>query len=132
MLERDLANTKNELKYSEKGKAKVDLEKQELQVKFDKEVAGHMKWQQGAKHLEKLIDSSQSTKSRIALGYSKYLGLDEVYDPNESSVFDPEPRLQFQNPVKYVKEGGMNTIAPPITGTYKPTSPQYPIDIDES
>jgi hypothetical protein len=132
VLKRDLEITSNELKFCEKEKAKVDLEKQELQDKFDKEVAGRMKWQEGSKHLEKLINSSQSTRSKRALGYEHLIGPHEVYDTNESSVFDPEPPLQFQNPVKYVKEGGMNTVAPPIRGTFKPTSPHYPTDLDES
>lgn len=132
VLKRDLEITSNELKFSEKEKAKVDLELQELQVKFDIEVAGHKKWQELSKHLEKLIDSSQSTRSRRALGYGDYIGPDEVYDPNESSVFYPEPPLQFQTPVKYVKKWGMNVVSPPIIGTFKPTSPQYPTDLDES
>ena len=45
VLERDLSNTKNELKYFEKEKEKVVLEKQELQDKFEIEVAGRMKQQ---------------------------------------------------------------------------------------
>lgn len=106
------------LKYSEKEHAKVDLEKQELQAKFDKEVAGHKKWQEGSKYLEKLINSPQSTRSRRALGYGDYIGPDEVYDPNEPSVFDPEPPLQFQTLVKYIKEGEMHTVSPTITGTF--------------
>lgn len=106
------------------------MEKQELQDKFEKEVAGRMKWQEGAKYLEKLINSSQSTRSKRALGYEHLIGPDEVYDLNEPSVFDPEPLLQFQTPVKYVKEGGMNVVSPPITGTFKPPSPH--IHFDES
>ena len=44
VLKRDLEMTSNELKYCEKEKAKVDLENQDLKDKFDKEVAGRMKW----------------------------------------------------------------------------------------
>ena len=54
VLKRDLEITSNELKFSEKEKAIVDLELQELQVKFDNEVAGPMKWQQGAKSIERI------------------------------------------------------------------------------
>ena len=96
VLKRDLENTWNLLKFSEKEKSKVELEKQELQDKFDKEVAGRMKWQQGVKSIDRIIDSCHSIKSRRALGYGDYIEPDEVYDPNEYSVFDPEPPLQFQ------------------------------------
>ena len=44
VLERDLKNATNELKYSEKERAKEDLEKQELHEKLDKEVARHNNW----------------------------------------------------------------------------------------
>lgn len=115
VLKRDLEMTSNELKFSEKEKAKVELELQELKVKFDNEVAGRMKWQQGSKHLDRIIDSCQSIKSRRALGYGGYVGPDEVYDPNDYSVLDPEPPLQFQTPVKYVKKGEMHTVSPTIT-----------------
>lgn len=114
VLERNLENTKNLLKFSEKEKAKIDLGKQELQVKFDKEVAGRKKCQEGSKHLENLINSSQYTRPRRALGYGDYIEPDEVYDPNEPSVFDPEPPLQFQNPVKYIKEGKCKLFLPPL------------------
>jgi hypothetical protein len=54
-----------------------------------------MKWQQGAKSLDRIIDSFQAIKCRRALGYGDYIGPNEVYDPNETSMFDPEPPLQF-------------------------------------
>lgn len=122
MLKRDLEITSNELKFLEKEKAKVELELQELKVKFDDEVAGRMKWQEGSKHLEKLINSSQSTRTKRALGYGHLIWPDEVFDLSEPCVFDPEPPLQFQTPIKYVKEGEMHTVSPTITGTFMPTS----------
>ena len=45
VLERDLENTTNLLKYSENENAKVNLEKQDLKAKLDSEVARHMQWQ---------------------------------------------------------------------------------------
>lgn len=73
VLESNLEVSQINLKRTEKEKANVELEKQELQVKFDNEVASRMKWQEGASNLEKLLDSSQSVKSRRALGYDKYI-----------------------------------------------------------
>lgn len=93
MLKRDLEITSNELKFSEKEKAKVDLELQELKDKFDNEVASRMKWQEGSKHLEKLINSSQSTRTKRALGYGHLIGPNDVFDLSEPSVLDPEPPL---------------------------------------
>ena len=107
--------TSNELKFSEKEKARVELELQELKVKFDNEVAGQKKWQQGSKHLDRIIDSCQSIKSRRALGYGKYVGPDEVDDPDDYSILDPEPPLQPHTPVKFVKEGEMHIVSPTIT-----------------
>ena len=81
-----------------------------------------MKWQEGAKSLNRIITSSQSTRSRRALGFGDYLNPNEAYDPNESSVLDPDPPLEFQNPVKFVKQGEMHSVSPNITGTFMPTS----------
>lgn len=74
VLERDLKNTTNLLKSSEKENAKVNLEKQNLKAKLDSEVARHMQWQEATKHLDKLVDSFQSVKSRRGLGYGDFIG----------------------------------------------------------
>ncbi|GKB65729.1 hypothetical protein Tco_0927141 [Tanacetum coccineum] len=50
------------------------------------------------------------------------------------SIFDPEEAddktLYYQEHVRFVKEGGMNAVPPPITGIFMPSSNQP--DIDES
>lgn len=69
----------------------------------------------------------------LSLGevYGDFIGKNEVYEPNASSVFYPTPDEEnFQIPVKYVKDGEMHIVSPPITGTFKPPSPH--IDFDES
>ncbi|PWA58717.1 serine-threonine/tyrosine-protein kinase catalytic domain-containing protein [Artemisia annua] len=71
-----------------------------------------------------------SMRSKRALGFGDYIGPDEIYDPNELSTLDPEPPLQFQTPVKFVREGEMHTVSPTITGTFMPTSPH--LDLVES
>ncbi|GJU41346.1 hypothetical protein Tco_1194303 [Tanacetum coccineum] len=70
VLQRDLENTSNELKYSEKINAEIKMEKQDLQAKLDNSLS------------------------------------------------------------RFVKEGGMNAIPPPITRIFMPSSNQP--DIDES
>ena len=130
VLERDLENTTNLLKFSEKENAKVNLEKQDLKTRLDNEVARHMEWQKATKHLDKLVDSCQSVKSRRGLGYGDFIGPNEVYEPNQQSIFDPTPEEYYQIPVRYIKEGGMNVVSPPITGKFKPT--YIHTDVDES
>jgi saccharopine dehydrogenase-like NADP-dependent oxidoreductase len=44
VLKRDLEMTRNELKFTEKEKAKIESEKEVLQDKLDKEVARHKEW----------------------------------------------------------------------------------------
>ena len=58
VLKRDLEMTSNELKFSEKEKTRVDLEKQVLQDKFDKEVARHKEWLIYGDKLASLLYSS--------------------------------------------------------------------------
>ena len=101
-----------------------------MKTRLDKKVSRHMEWQKATKHLDRLVDSCQSVKSRRGLGYGDFIGPNEVYEPNQQSIFDPTPEENFQIPVKYIKEGGMNAVSPPITGTFKPPSPFT--DFDES
>ncbi|GJR44827.1 hypothetical protein Tco_1312930 [Tanacetum coccineum] len=66
------------------------------------------KWKESSKNLAKLIDNSMSVKSKLG-------------DDNDFS---------YQEHVRFVKEGGMNVVPPPITGIFMPSSNQP--DIDES
>jgi hypothetical protein len=129
VLERDLKNTTNELKHSESQKAEMVLEKQDVQTKLDNTLARFNKWKDSSKNLNKLVDSSMSTKTKRGLGYGNLIGPNQFYDPNEYSVFNPEP-ADYQKPVKYVKEGGMNAVSPPIRGVFMPTPVHSLSDID--
>ncbi|GJZ69149.1 putative reverse transcriptase domain-containing protein [Tanacetum coccineum] len=66
--------------------------------------------------------------------YKDYTGPNEIYYPEMQSIFDPEEAndktLYYQEHVRFVKEGGMNAVPPPITGIFMPSSNQP--DIDES
>ncbi|GKC61358.1 hypothetical protein Tco_1088956 [Tanacetum coccineum] len=110
VLQRDLENTSNELKYSEKINAEIKMEKQDLQAKLDNSLSRFNKWKESSKNLAKLIDNSLSVKSK----------LEEANDKT----------LYYQEHVRFVKEGGMNVVPPPITGIFMPSSNQP--DIDES
>ena len=76
VLKRDLEVTSNELKFCEREKAKVELEKQELQEKFDKEVALHKNWLISGDNLASYLYGSQAVNSGIGLGFKKYVGLE--------------------------------------------------------
>ncbi|GKA87686.1 hypothetical protein Tco_0809450 [Tanacetum coccineum] len=134
VLQRDLENTSNELKYSEKINAEIKMEKQDLQAKLDNSLSRFNKWKESSKNLAKLIDNSLSVKSKLGLGYKDYTGPNEIYYPEMQSIFDPEEAndktLYYQEHVRFVKEGGMNAVPPPITGIFMPSSNQP--DIDES
>ncbi|GKC14425.1 hypothetical protein Tco_1011207, partial [Tanacetum coccineum] len=105
---------------------------QELQTKLDNALARFDKWKESSKNLAKLVDSSMSVKTKLGLGYGDYIGEDEVYYPTMPSIFDstPEEVDGNPNPVRFVKEGGMNVVHPPITGKFMPTSIHS--DFDES
>ncbi|GJV01625.1 hypothetical protein Tco_1335194 [Tanacetum coccineum] len=132
VLKRDLENTTNLLKYSESINNNVNLEKQELQTKLDNTLARFAKWKESSKNLAKLVDSSMTVKTKLGLGYGDYIGEDEIYYPTMPSIFDttPEDVDGNSNPVRFVKEGAMNAVPPPITGTFMPTSIHS--DFDES
>ncbi|GKD73937.1 hypothetical protein Tco_1332219 [Tanacetum coccineum] len=134
VLQRDLENTSNELKYSEKINAEIKMEKQDLQAKLENSLSRFNRWKESSKNLAKLIDSSTSVKSKLGLGYKDYCGSNEIYYPEMKSIFDSEEvddkTLYYQEHVRFVKEGGMNAVPPPITGIFMPSSNQP--DIDES
>ncbi|GJR09311.1 hypothetical protein Tco_0791963 [Tanacetum coccineum] len=73
-----------------------------------------------------------TVKTKLGLGYGDYIGEDEIYYPTMPSIFDttPEDVDGNSNPVRFVKEGAMNAVPPPITGTFMPTSIHS--DFDES
>ncbi|GJS06109.1 hypothetical protein Tco_0362905 [Tanacetum coccineum] len=49
------------------------------------------KWKESSKNLNKLINSSMSTRTKIGLGFKEYFGEDEVFDLSRPSTMYPEP-----------------------------------------
>ena len=78
VLERDLENTTNLLKYSERENAKENLEKQNVQAKLDSEVARFNSWQKSSIDVEKINENTQSGWSKKGLGYHK---IDDTIEP---------------------------------------------------
>ncbi|GJW83024.1 hypothetical protein Tco_0156169 [Tanacetum coccineum] len=75
-------------------------------VKLEESEARFDKWMDSSKNLNKLINSSMSTRSKFGLGYGDTFRSDEVFDLSAPSIFD----------------------SCPITGTFMPPSNKPDID----
>ena len=71
VLKRDLEITSNELKFTEKEKARIESEKDVLQDKLDKEVTRHNEWLVSGNKLSSLLYGSKYITSEIGLGFKK-------------------------------------------------------------
>ncbi|GJY06732.1 ribonuclease H-like domain-containing protein [Tanacetum coccineum] len=124
ILTADLENTTNMLKYTEKLNDQVKLEKLNDQVKLEESKARFDKWKESSKNLDKLINSSMSSRSKFGLGFGETFGSDEVFDPSAPSIFDTTPEDVEGKPLydRFVKAVGMHVVPSPITGTFMPPS----------
>ncbi|GJV46698.1 putative ribonuclease H-like domain-containing protein [Tanacetum coccineum] len=139
ILTADLENTTNMLKYTEKLNDQVKLEKLNDQVKLEKlndqvkleeSKARFDKWKESSKNLDKLINSSMSSRSKFGLGFGETFGSDEVFDPSAPSIFDTTPEDVEGKPLydRFVKAVGMHAVPSPITGTFMPPSNKPDLD----
>ncbi|GJS88473.1 ribonuclease H-like domain-containing protein [Tanacetum coccineum] len=124
ILTADLENTTNMLKYTEKLNDQVKLEKLNDQVKLEESKARFDKRKESSKTLDKLINSSMSSRSKFGLGFGETFGSDEVFDPSAPSIFDTTPKDVERKPLydRFVKAIGIHAVPSPITGTFMPTS----------
>ncbi|GJT74766.1 putative ribonuclease H-like domain-containing protein, partial [Tanacetum coccineum] len=132
VLSANLENTTNTLSYTEKLHDQAQKEKKEWEVKYEATLARFEKWKESSKNLNKLINSSMSTRTKIGLGFKEYFGEDEVFDLSRPSTMYPEPVEEEVKPLysRFVKAGEMHAVPPSITGTYMPTP--YKSDIEET
>ncbi|GJR18495.1 putative ribonuclease H-like domain-containing protein [Tanacetum coccineum] len=130
ILTADLENTTNMLKYTEKLNDQVKLEKLNDQVKLEESKARFDKWKESSKNLDKLINSSMSSRSKFGLGFGETFGSDEVFDPSAPSIFDTTPEDVEGKPLydRFVKAVGMHDVPSPITGTFMPPSNKPDLD----
>ncbi|GJU62721.1 putative ribonuclease H-like domain-containing protein [Tanacetum coccineum] len=91
VLSANLENTTNTLSYTEKLHDQAQKEKKDWEVKYEATLARFEKWKESSKNLNKLIDSSMSTRTKIGLGFKEYFGEDEVFDLSRPSTMYPEP-----------------------------------------
>ncbi|GJU98981.1 hypothetical protein Tco_1328252 [Tanacetum coccineum] len=132
VLSSKLENTTNLLKYSKKVNAEMSLEKQDLQAKLENERTINAKWKESSKNMDKLINSSMSSRSKFGLRFGETFGSDEVFDPSAPSIFDTTPEDVEGKPLynRFVKTDRMKAVPPPLSGNYIPLSD--PTDLDES
>ncbi|GJZ05914.1 putative ribonuclease H-like domain-containing protein, partial [Tanacetum coccineum] len=111
ILTADLGNTTNMLKYTEKLNEQAKSDNMNNKVKLEESEARFDKWKNSSKNLNKLINSSMSSRSKFGLGYGDTFGTDEkpLYDG-------------------FVKAGGLHAVPGPITGTFMPPSNKPDID----
>ncbi|GJX29306.1 putative ribonuclease H-like domain-containing protein [Tanacetum coccineum] len=130
ILTANLENTTNMLKYTEKLNEQAKIEKLNDKVKLEESNARFDKWKDSSKNLDKLINSSMSSRSKFGLGFGDTFGSDEVFDLSAPSIFDSSPKDGAENPLynRFVKAVGMNVVPPPITGTFMPPSNNPDLD----
>jgi hypothetical protein len=119
VLERDLKCANDELTWTKKVNAKLDLEKQEVQDRLDKEVGRHKEWLMSGDKLASCLYGSQAVNSGIGLGFKKYVGLEARNDMGNSTP---------AGLATYVKKGELHAVPGPIRGEFMPSSPQKDFD----
>ncbi|GJS00055.1 putative ribonuclease H-like domain-containing protein [Tanacetum coccineum] len=111
--------------------SQVKLEKLNDQVKLEESKARFDKWKESSKNLDKLINSSMSSRSKFGLGFGETFRSDEVFDPSAPSIFDTTPEDVEGKPLydSYVpKQLKCILFLQPITEHFMPPSKQADLD----
>ncbi|GJS60075.1 hypothetical protein Tco_0654859 [Tanacetum coccineum] len=133
VLSIELENTTNLLKHSERINAIAETAKKDLQTKLDNHLVQTKKWRTSSKNLFRLVDSSMSVRTKVGLGFTNYIGENELgWDDSAFSVFttnseEVEGRPHFN---RFAKTDSMKVVPPPLSGDYTPLSDHT--DLDES
>ncbi|GJX30632.1 putative ribonuclease H-like domain-containing protein [Tanacetum coccineum] len=107
--------------------------KKDLQTKLNNQLDQTEKWRTSSKNLFRLVDSSMSVRTKVGLGFTNYIGENELgWDDSAFSVFttnseEVEGRPHFN---RFAKTDSMKVVPPPLTGDYTPLSDHT--DLDES
>ncbi|GJZ09976.1 putative ribonuclease H-like domain-containing protein [Tanacetum coccineum] len=133
VLSIELENTTNLLKHSERINVEAEIAKKDLQTKLDNHLAKTEKWTSSSKNLLRLIDSSKSVRTKVGLGFDKYIGESELgWDDSEFSIFTLKSAKVEGRPLfhKFTKADGMKVVHPPLSRNYITLSDT--IDLDET
>ncbi|GKE39833.1 hypothetical protein Tco_1463238, partial [Tanacetum coccineum] len=99
----------------------------------DNHLAKTEKWTSSSKNLFGLIDSSMSVRTKVVLGFDKYIGESEIgWDDSKFSIFTPKSEEVEDRPLfhKFTKADRMKAVPLPLSGNYIPLSDT--IDLDET
>ncbi|GJR04174.1 ribonuclease H-like domain-containing protein [Tanacetum coccineum] len=133
VLSIELENTTNLLKHSERINVIAETAKKDLQTKLDNHLVQTDKWRTSSKNLFRLVDSSMSVRTKVGLGFTNYIGENELgWDDSAFSVFttnseEVEGRPHFN---RFATTDSMKAVPPPLSGDYTPLSDHT--DLDES
>ncbi|GJV68100.1 putative ribonuclease H-like domain-containing protein [Tanacetum coccineum] len=128
-----LENTTNLLKHSKIIHVEAEIAKKDLQTKLDNHLAKTEKWTSSSKNLFRLIDSYMSVRTKVGLGFDKYIGESELgWDDSTFSVFTTNSKEVKGRPLfnRFAKADSLKAVPPPLSGDY--TSQSDHIDLDES
>ncbi|GJS59807.1 putative ribonuclease H-like domain-containing protein [Tanacetum coccineum] len=114
----------NMLKYTKKLNEQAKIDNMNNKVKLEESEARFDKWLDSSKNLNKLINSSMSTRSKFGLGYGDTFRSDEVFDLSAPSIFDSCLKDALEKPLydRFIKDVGLHAVPGPITGTFMPPS----------
>nr|GEU82793.1 hypothetical protein [Tanacetum cinerariifolium] len=122
VLEYDVIDKSNFLKYTQKQLDEALREKKDLKAKLEK-------FKTFSKNLTKLLDSQISAKVKTGLGYDSQFNEKEVVDVKEKevteTVFDNRSSDEEKSLAndRFKKSEGFHVVPPPLTGNYMPPKP---------
>ncbi|GJU11573.1 hypothetical protein Tco_1133969 [Tanacetum coccineum] len=92
-------------------------------VKLKESEARFDKWKNSSKNLNKLINSSMSSRSKFGLGYGDTFGTDEVFDLSAPSIFDSCLKDAKEKPSMMIcKSWWIDAVPGPKPGTFMHSS----------
>ncbi|GJU78304.1 putative ribonuclease H-like domain-containing protein [Tanacetum coccineum] len=107
--------------------------KKDLQTKLDNHLVQTKKWRTSSKNLFRLVDSSMSVRTKVGLGFTNYIGENELgWDDSAFSIFttnseEVEGRPHFN---RFAKTDSMKVVPLPLIRDYTPLSDHT--DLEES
>ncbi|GKD25621.1 putative ribonuclease H-like domain-containing protein [Tanacetum coccineum] len=134
----ELENTTNLLKHSERINVIAKSAKKDLQTKLDNHLVQTKKWRTSSKNLFRLVDSSMSVRTKVGLGFTNYIGENELgWDDSAFSVFTTNSEEVEGRPHlnRFAKIDSLKVVPPPLFGDYTPLLDHTNIDeshIDKS
>ncbi|GJT52252.1 ribonuclease H-like domain-containing protein [Tanacetum coccineum] len=107
--------------------------KKDLQTKLDNHLVQTKKWRTSSKNLFRLVDSSMSVRTKVGLGFTNYIGENELgWDDSAFSIFttNSEEVEGIPHFNRFAKTDSMKVVPLPLIRDYTPLSDHT--DLEES